>query len=128
MLYPALTTLDNKVYHRFTTAQFLQETEITGHIVAYVSVSVTPNLGGSVPKDIDIFLTTRHWEVKGNEKFYTGTIGDPIPVTKGWQRVSLRNFNKDHPRHREYRPYRDYFSTDVQPVMPGEIYAVGNII
>ncbi len=122
--YPALTTLDNQVYHRFTTAPFQQETEITGHIVAHVNVSVTPNLGGSVPKDIDIFLTIRHWEINGNEKFYTGTIGDPIPVTKGWQRVSLRKVNKDHPRHREYRPYRDYFSTDVQPVMPGEIYAV----
>jgi hypothetical protein len=92
--------------------------------VAHVNVSATPSLGGTVPKDIDIFLTLRHWDAKGNEKFYTGTIGDPIPVSKGWQRVSLRKINKEHPRHREYLPYRDYFSTDVQPVIPGEVYAV----
>lgn len=122
--YAALTNLDNQVYHRFTTTPFTQETEITGHIVAHVNVSVTPSVGGTVPKDIDIFLTIRHWDTKGNEKFYTGTIGDPIPVSKGWQRVSLRKVNKEHPRHREYLPYRDYFSTDIQPVIPGEVYTV----
>lgn len=122
--YPPLTSEQNEFYHRFTTAPFEQETEITGHIVARVNVSVTAKPGGGVPKDIDIFLTIRHWDKDGKEIFFTGTIGNPVPVTKGWQRVSLRKINKEHPHHREYRPHRDYFSTDVQPVMPGEVYSV----
>ncbi|KAE8360767.1 Alpha/Beta hydrolase protein [Aspergillus caelatus] len=122
--YRALTVPDDNEYIRFETAPATQELEITGHIVARVHVSVTPDLGGPVPKDIDIFLTIRHWAADGQEIFYTGSIGNPVPVSKGWQRVSLRKINKQHPHHREYHPYRDYFSTDVQPVIPGEIYGV----
>ncbi|KAL4861946.1 hypothetical protein BDV12DRAFT_190750 [Aspergillus spectabilis] len=122
--YPALTVPEDNSFIRFTTSPFTEETEMTGHIVARVNVSVTPKLGGGVPKDIDIFLTLRHWDADGNEVFYTGSIGDPVPISKGWQRVSLRKINYDHPRHREWRLHRDYFSTDVQPVSPGEVYPV----
>lgn len=122
--YPALTVPEDNSYLRFFTAAFDKETEITGHILARVNVSATAKLGGSVPKDIDLFLTVRHWDANGDEVFYTGSIGDPVPLSKGWQRVSLRKINHDHPQHREWRPYRDYFSTDVQPVIPGEVYAV----
>lgn len=124
--YPALTVPEDGSFIRFTTSPFTEETEITGHIVARVNVSVTPKLGGGggVPRDIDIFLTLRHWDADGTEVFYTGSIGDPVPISKGWQRVSLRKINHDHPRHREWRPHRDYFSTDVQPVIPGEVYPV----
>ena len=29
-----------------------------------------------------------------------------------------------HERHRPWLPHRDYFSTDVLPVLPGEVYPV----
>lgn len=122
--YPPLTKPEDNKYIRFETEPFQQETEFTGHIVARVNVSVTPDLGGNVPKDIDVFLTLRHWDANGSEILYTGTIGDPVPVSKGCQRVSLRKVNKKHPHHQDWRPYRDFFSTDVLPVIPGEVYAV----
>jgi predicted acyl esterase len=122
--YRALTVPEDNEYVRFEAAPVERELEITGHIVARVHVSVTPTLAGPVPKDIDIFVTIRHWAADGSEIFYTGSIGNPVPVSKGWQRVSLRRVNSEHPRHREWRPHRDYFSTDVLPVLPGEIYGV----
>jgi hypothetical protein len=36
----------------------------------------------------------------------------------------LRKVKKEPPNHREYRPYRDYFSADVLPVIPGEVYPI----
>lgn len=122
--YPALTTLANPFCHRFITAPFEKETEITGHIVAHVNLSVTRIAGGTTPKDIDVFFTVRQWDLNGVERTFTGTIGDAAAVTRGCQRVSLRKINKEHPHHREYRPYRDYLSTDVLPVIPGEIYPI----
>ncbi|PSN64649.1 alpha/beta-hydrolase [Corynespora cassiicola Philippines] len=122
--YPALTKNSDPVFHRFITDPFKKETEITGHILAHVNVSVTRNPGGTVPKDIDIFMAMRQWDAEGNEKVFTGTIGDPAAVTRGCQRVSLRKVNTEHPNHRYYRPYRDYFSTDVLPVIPGEVYPI----
>ncbi|UPK89113.1 hypothetical protein LCI18_000048 [Fusarium solani-melongenae] len=83
-------------------APFEKEAEITGHIVAHLNISDTPLLGVSVPQDIDLFLTIRHFDAKGEEIFYTGTIGNPIPLVKCWQRVSLH----------------------VQSVIPGEVYPV----
>ena len=53
-----------------------------------------------------------------------GTVGDPVPVTKGWLRVSLRKTNPNHPRHKRYQPHREYHFADVLPVQPGEIYEV----
>lgn len=122
--YPALIKAQDDVFHRFITAPFEKETEITGHIVAHVNISMTRAPGGSVPEDIDIFLTLRQWDTEGNERVFTGTIGDSAALTRGCQRASLRKVNKDHPHHREYRPHRDYFSTDVLPVIPGEVYPV----
>ncbi|KAL4790684.1 Alpha/Beta hydrolase protein [Aspergillus venezuelensis] len=122
--YAALGTLENPSYIQFTTPTFETETEITGHIVAHLNVSMSPNPGSPTPSDIDLFLTLRYISPKGKEVFYTGTAGDPVPLCKGWLRVSLRHINKDHARHREYLPQRDYFSTDVRPVIPGEVYPV----
>lgn len=51
-------------------------------------------------------------------------MGDPVPIVKCWQRVSLRKINKSHPFHRPYLPYRDYFQSDVQEVREGEKYDV----
>lgn len=122
--YAALTVPEDNNYNRFFTAPFEKETEVTGHIVARVNVSVTAKLGGPVSKDIDLFLTIRRWTADSAEVFYTGSIGDPVPISKGWQRVSLRKINTAHPLQREWRPYRDCFSTDVQPIILDEVYAV----
>jgi len=122
--YEALGTLEKPKVLQFSTPPFEQEIEITGHIVAHLNVSMSPHATGPTPSDIDLFLTLRYISPKGNEVFYTGTAGDPVPLTKGWLRVSLRKINSSHPRHREWLPHRDYFSTDVQPVIPGDIYPV----
>ncbi|KAJ5673035.1 alpha/beta-hydrolase [Penicillium longicatenatum] len=122
--YRALGTLDNPEVIQFVTPAFEEETEITGHIVAHLNVSVTADSHHSTPQDIDIFLTLRYVSPEGKEVFYTGTAGDPVPLCKGWLRASLRKIKTKHPRHRSWLPHRDYFSTDVQPVIPGEIYPV----
>lgn len=122
--YRALGTLDKPSFLQFSTPAFEHETEITGHITAHLNVSVTPDKGGPLPSDIDLFLTLRYISPSGEEVFYTGTAGDPVPLTKGWLRVSMRKVNDKHLRHKDHIPYRDYFSSDVLPVMPGEVYPV----
>lgn len=122
--YRALGNLEKPQLVQFTTPPVEAETEITGHIVAHLNVSASADVGGTLPSDIDLFLTLRHISAEGKEVFYTGTAGDPVPLCKGWLRVSMRKTNVEHPKHRPYLPYRDYFSTDVLPVLPGEIYAV----
>jgi predicted acyl esterase len=123
--YAALGTLDKPEIAQFETKPFTQETEITGHVVAHLNVSVTPNSNSDIiPSDIDLFVTLRHISPSGKEVFYTGTAGDPVPLTKGWLRVSLRKTNHDYYKHRPWLPHRDYVSTDVQPVIVGDIYSV----
>ncbi|KAI6764137.1 hypothetical protein HG530_007926 [Fusarium avenaceum] len=122
--YEALGTPEDPKLIQFSTPHFEKETEITGHILAHLNVSATPHLGKSAPQDIDLFLTLRLFDANDREIVYTGTIGNPIPLVKGWQRVSLRKINTAHTRHREWLPRRDFFSTDVQPVIPGEVYSV----
>ncbi|KAF7525001.1 hypothetical protein PCG10_005352 [Penicillium crustosum] len=123
--YPALGTLDNPQLVRVETEPFTQETEITGHITAHLNVSVTPYPDSEiVPSDIDLFLTLRYISPAGQEVFYTGTAGDPVPLTKGWLRVSLRKTDPNHHKHRAWLPQRNYVSTDVEPVIVGDIYAV----
>lgn len=122
--YEALGTLENPKLLSFSTQPLVSEVEITGHIVAHLNVSVTPFIGKSLPSDIDLFLTLRHISPSGDQVFYTGTAGDPVPLCKGWLRVSMRRMNEQHPRHRPYLPYRDYFSSSVLPVLPGEVYPV----
>ncbi|KAI0866274.1 X-Pro dipeptidyl-peptidase C-terminal non-catalytic domain-containing protein [Xylaria cubensis] len=121
--YPALGSLENPQGVRFSTLPFEQETEITGHITAHLNVSIIPDepLG---EKDIDLFLTLRHLDANDKEIFYTGTAGDPVPLCKGWLRVSLRTIHEENPMHRQWLPHREYFSTDVQEVKPGEVYGV----
>ena len=78
---------------------------------------------GAAKKISDLFLTLRYF-LNDKEVFYTGTAGDPVPLCKGWLRVSLRKVNTSHVRHRDYLPHRDYFKSDVLPVLPGEVYPV----
>lgn len=122
--YKALGTLKEPEVLQFSTSPFEAETEITGHVVAHLNVSVSPDPSGPTPSDIDLFVTLRHYDASGQEVFYTGTAGDPVPVTKGWLRVSLRKVDQEHPKHREWFPHRNYTSKDVLPVIQGEIYAV----
>ncbi|KUJ07456.1 alpha/beta-hydrolase [Mollisia scopiformis] len=123
--YKALGTLDHPELIQFTTPPFEQETEITGHIVAHLNVSMTPeDQSSKSPKDIDLFLTLRYLAPSGEEVHYTGTAGDPIPLCKGWLRVSMRKIDEQSAKHRPYLPQRNYLSTDVQEVKPGEVYGV----
>lgn len=122
--YRALGTAQSPQLVSFTTPPFERETEITGHIVAHLNVSVAGYPGGPIPSDIDLFLSLRHLSASGKEIFYTGASGEAAPVTKGFLRVSLRKTNPQHPRHRPWLPHRDYLSTDVLPVIPNEVYAV----
>jgi len=124
LTYKALGTLKEPQFIQFTTPPVEEETEITGHIVAHLNVSMSPYLGKTVPTDIDLFLTLRHISPAGNEVFYTGTAGDGVPLCKGWLRVSNRKVDTTHHKHRPWLPYRDYFSTSVLPVLPGEVYPV----
>ncbi|KAF4500238.1 Cocaine esterase [Fusarium agapanthi] len=124
LTYKALGTLEKPEVVQFSTPAFEAETEITGHVVAHLNVSVSPDPSGPTPSDIDLFVTLRHFDPSGEEVFYTGTAGDPVPLTKGWLRVSLRKVDQEHPKHREWLPHRNYTSKDVQPVIQGEVYAV----
>ncbi|KAI1630287.1 Alpha/Beta hydrolase protein [Exophiala viscosa] len=124
LTYKALGTLKEPQLIQFTTPPVEKETEITGHIVAHLNVSTSPYIGKSVPTDIDLFLTLRHISPAGKEVFYTGTAGDGVPLCKGWLRVSNRKADPTHYKHRPWLPYRDYFSTSVLPVLPGEVYPV----
>jgi predicted acyl esterase len=122
--YQALGNLDNPQLVQFTTAAFQTETEITGHIVAHLNVSMSANPGSETPQDLDLFVTLRYISPAGKEVFYTGTAGDPVPLCKGWLRVSMRQVDAENPKHRDYLPHRNYYSTDVKPVIPGEVYPV----
>ncbi|KAK5716527.1 hypothetical protein LTR15_009418 [Elasticomyces elasticus] len=124
--YKALGMLKDPQLVQFTTEAFEAETEITGHVVAHLSVSASkasPDQSAE-PSDIDIFVTLRHISPEGKEVYYTGTAGDPIPLTKGWLRTSLRKVEDQHPQHRDWLPHREYRSTDVQEVKPDTVYEV----
>lgn len=123
--YRALGNLEELQAIQFTTPPFEHETEITGHVVARLSVSASSSEASvQPPSDIDLFLTLRHLSPKGKEVHYTGTAGDPVPLTKGWLRVSLRKVEDQHPYHREWLPHREYRSTDVLEVKAGTVYTV----
>ena len=124
--YKSLGTASNPQLLQFRTAPFQDEIEITGHITARLSLSMTPGLSNDSKDnsfDIDVFLTLRHHGFDGNEIFYTGAAGDPVPLTKGWLRLSLRAIDQGHLKHRHYLPRRNYLSTDVLPVEADRVYA-----
>lgn len=56
----------------FETLPFEDEAEITGHPVLNCTVGVEKDEKGRVPKDLDIFVTLRHFDSDGREVFYTG--------------------------------------------------------
>ena len=110
----------------FKTTPATEETEITGHLMARLTVGLTASASAEhkEPKDIDLFVTLRHYDAHGQQIFYTGTAGDPVPVCKGWLRCSLRKANESHPLHRELVPRREYRRDDVEYLQPGAKYTV----
>lgn len=122
--YDALHTTKSGQSISFSTAPLTSELEITGHIVLHLRVSVAGVIENPCPSDIDIFVALRHFTKDNEQVFYTGTTGQPIPATNGHLRVSHRKVDSDHRYHRPWMPYRSYLSSDVQPVIPNEIYEV----
>ncbi|KAJ9620385.1 hypothetical protein H2204_012295 [Knufia peltigerae] len=113
----------------FKTPPFTERCEITGHPTARLSVSLSPSSReeegpSTTPTDMDIFLTLRHYDRRGTEIFYTGAVGDPVPVVRGWLRLSLRSLTSQPTFLSDVVPERDYLSTDLQPVEIGKVYTV----
>ena len=70
--------------------------EVTGPLAANIWVA-------SATEDMDLFLTLRNIDPDGNEVMETGQQGTPVPVAKGWLRVSHRELDPDLTL--PYRPY-----------------------
>jgi uncharacterized protein len=87
--------------------------EITGPLMASFWVS-------SETEDMDLFLTLRNFDADGNEILETGQQGAPVPVAKGWLRVSQRELDPDLTL--PYRPYHKH--TRRLYLKPGEIVQV----
>jgi putative CocE/NonD family hydrolase len=78
------------------TPPLLQDLEVTGPVAAVFWVS-------SSTEDMDLFLTIRNFDPDGNEVLETGQQGAPVPVAKGWLRVSHRELDPE--LSLPYRPY-----------------------
>jgi putative CocE/NonD family hydrolase len=95
------------------TRPLAHELEITGPLAAVLWVS-------SSSEDMDLFLTVRNIDAGGNEVLETGQQGTPVPVAKGWLRVSHRELDAE--LSRPYRPYHKH--TRRLYLVPGEIVQV----
>lgn len=96
----------------FSTAPFATTTEITGPLIAHLSVS-------SSTRDMDIFATLRAFDEKDNETIFTGA-SERTHITAGWLRVSHRKL--DAQRSLPYRPF--YTHDEPQKLTPNERYDV----
>ena len=90
-----------------------RDTEVTGPLAAVIFVS-------SETEDMDLFLTLRNFDADGNEVLETGQQGTPVPVAKGWLRVSHRELDPE--LSLPYRPYHKH--TRRLYLKPGEIVQV----
>ncbi len=97
----------------FETPPLPQDLEVTGPLAASFWVS-------SSTEDMDLFLTLRNIDADGNEILETGQQGAPVPVAKGWLRVSHREL--DPQLTLPYRPYHKH--TRRLYLTPGEIVKV----
>ncbi len=95
------------------TPHLAVDTEITGPLAAVLWVS-------SSTEDMDLFLTLRNFDADGNEIMETGQQGAPVPVAKGWLRVSHRELDPE--LSRPYRPYHRHVRRLY--LTPGEIVRV----
>jgi len=97
----------------FVTPPLEQDTEITGPLAAQLWVS-------STTEDMDLFLTLRNIDPDGNDVLEIGQQGQPVPVAKGWLRVSHRELDPE--LSRPYRPYHKHLQR--QWLKPNEIVEV----
>ena len=74
----------------------------------------------STTEDMDLFLTLRNIDPDGNEILETGQQGAPVPVAKGWLRVSHRELDPE--LSLPYRPYHRHVRRLY--LTPGEIVKV----
>ena len=95
------------------TAPLTEDLEITGPLAASFWVS-------SSSEDMDLFLTLRNIDAQGNDIMETGQQGTPVPVAKGWLRVSHREL--DDKLSLPYRPYHKH--TRRLFLKPGEIVKI----
>src|SRR5439155_13010290 len=87
--------------------------EVTGPAAAVLWVS-------SSSEDMDLFLTIRNIAADGSEVLETGQQGTPVPVAKGWLRVSHRELDPELTL-----PYRPYHAHRRRLYLaPGEIVEV----
>lgn len=97
----------------FETEPLPAATEITGPINLVLWVS-------SSTEDMDIFATLRNIGRDGKDVWEVGQQQQPVPVAKGWLRVSHRKLDK-----KLSLPYRPYHTHDErQPLKPGQIVQV----
>jgi predicted acyl esterase len=89
------------------------DVEVTGPLAASFWVS-------SSTEDMDLFLTLRNFDPDGNEVLETGQQGTPVPVAKGWLRVSHRELDPE--LSLPCRPYHKH--TRRLYLTPGEIVKV----
>lgn len=95
------------------TPPMTEDVEVTGPLMASFWVS-------SENEDMDLFLTLRHFGADGKEIMETGQQGAPVPVAKGWLRVSHRELDPELTR-----PYRPYHKHQRRLYLkPGEIVKV----
>jgi predicted acyl esterase len=97
----------------FFTPPITEDVEITGPLSATLWVS-------SSSEDMDLFLTIRHFDENGKELLETGQQGSPVPVAKGWLRVSHRELDVE--KSLPYRPYHRHQRR--LRLTPGEIVQV----
>ena len=81
------------------TPPLAQDTEITGPLMAKLWVS-------STTEDMDLLLTLRNIDPAGKDVLEVGQQGQPVPVAKGWLRVSHRELDPD--LSLPYRPYHKH--------------------
>jgi uncharacterized protein len=95
------------------TPPLAADTEVTGPLAAVLWVS-------SSSEDMDLFLTLRNFTPDGSEVMETGQQGQPVPVAKGWLRVSHRELDAE--LSRPYRPYHRHVRRLY--LAPGEVVRV----
>lgn len=97
----------------FMSAPFERETEITGPLMANLSVT-------SSTADMDIFATVQLFRPDGTEVTFEGASEPAVPISQGWLRVSHRKI--DPLLSKTWRPYHTH--DQEEKLVPGQVYAV----
>ena len=100
-----------------------RETKIAGRSAAHPNISVFSE-SEMMPAGIGLFFALLHLTVGSEDILYNGMASDDVRLCEGSSRVSLCRIGTRYARHRPYLPYRDCFSSDVLPIILGEIHSV----